>query len=127
MSPELIFVICVFGGIGLSILLICWIDGAFKRKTKWYKVNEPFIRKYKNVPGINACTKCGSDNCILYIDYNLPQIGIYKKEVVFDNYCWPRFYVECQKCGTRSLEDGDIKYVIDKWNMDSRFQLEDNK
>ena len=128
MSPELIFVICVFGGIGLSILLICWIDGAFKRKTEWYKLSGKVIREYENIPGINPCTKCGCEKCDLIVDLNIPEVSIDKnKEVRFSSYFRPLFYIQCQKCGTRTKESAELNYVINTWNMDSRFQLEDNK
>lgn len=128
MSPDLILVISVVGAVLLVVILFNWIDGKFDKKTKWYKLNNKVIRKYLEVPGINPCTKCGCEKCDLIVDLNIPEIAIDKnKEVLFSSYFWPLFYIQCQKCGTRSKEDDDLSSVINAWNMDSRFQLEDNK
>lgn len=127
MSPELILGISLVGAALFILILINWIDGKFTRKTKWYKLSGKVIREYDDVPGIKPCTKCGSKDCRLYIDLNIPEISIDKKEVVFSDYFWPKFHIECIKCGSRSKEDGDLSSVINAWNIDSRFQLEENK
>ena len=121
-------VISVVGAVLFIVILFSWIDGKFDKKTKWYRLSGKVIREYENIPGINPCTKCGCEKCDLIMDLNIPEVSIDKnKEVRFSSYFRPLFYIQCQKCGTRTKESAELNYVINTWNMDSRFQLEDNK
>lgn len=107
-------------------LIVCYsIDNSgILRKTKWYNVDK-IEKSYYDIPGVSPCTKCGQEKCNLIMIFDMKRIGIHKKDVSGIYNTTPYFYVECPRCGCRSQESNSLKAVIETWNMDSRFQLEE--
>lgn len=123
---EIIFTVALIAAGIIFVAFLAWLNGSFDTKTKWYKV-DAIKRSYYDVPGIKPCNKCGQEKCNIVMNIDINAVGIYKKEVRFKEYIRPIFHIECPNCGARSREEYNLRETVLAWNMDSRFQLEENK
>lgn len=108
------------------VVILAAISGVFDQKIKCYEV-DTIKRTYYDVPGVKPCNKCGQEKCNIVMNVGINGVGIYKKEVRFRYGVIPMFYIECPKCGCRSKEANNLGEAILAWNMDSRFQIDDNE